>query len=349
MLRLKNIDIRSKFFFAPINTGLANEGNPTNELVRFHSLRSNKYTGINYVGNVAITASQTTNKNTLYINRSMENYSLLASEIKKGGSIPGVQIACFNSKYEPQRNWKNSTATDYLQFARHEVNSLSNSQISDVVKSFQTGIKKLSALGFEVIQLHGAHGYFLHSFLSETFNIRSDEYGKDRTLIVKEILDGIDSILKDTVIDLRISLFEDNISPTLNAYQINFIESICKIPGLDMISISNGVYNFDKKLIYPNKSYGNNFMLEVMSDIVQKHTETVWNISGNIRNLHDIRLRNSSATFAIGRPIIADHEFLTKIFEHRENEIISCNYSNQCHYFSLKKDYIACGVNKQLF
>jgi 2,4-dienoyl-CoA reductase-like NADH-dependent reductase (Old Yellow Enzyme family) len=348
-LNIKGIELKSKFFFAPVNTGLALDGNPTEELIRFHRLRSNEYTGISYVGNVAIDIENVTNKNTLFINSTMKNYSELASEIKKGGSVPGIQIACFKSGFEAQRSWKNSTPNDYTEFIRKEVGRLTLHQIKQVVKSFQSGIKKLAELGFEAIQIHGAHGYFINNFLSHTFNSRTDEYGNDRTLIVKEILDGIDSVVKSSIIDLRISLFEKSFKDKLSEGHFSFLENINRITSLDVISITNGIYNIDKKVIYPVRSKGFAFMLEILIDFIQTHREKIWNICGNVRNVSELINQNNQVTFSVGRSIIADHDFLKKHFEKREQEIVECAYKNECHYFSLKKDFIECGVNKKLY
>ncbi len=348
-LNIKGIEVKSKFFFAPINTGLASNGNPTEELLRFHSLRSNEYTGISYVGNVAIDIETVTNGNTLFINSSMKNYSELASVIKKGGSIPGVQIACFKSKFGAQRNWKNSNAADYIEFVRNEVRSLTQTQIRQVIESFQNGIKKLVESGFGAIQIHGAHGYFLNNFLSETFNCRTDEFGKDRTLIIKEILDGIDPVVKSTIIDLRISLFEESFQDKLTSKQLSFLETICNISGVDIISVSNGIYNLDKKLIYPVKSKGVSFMMEILAEAFKIFTKKIWNVSGNVGNIPELIKQDNSITFSIGRSIIADHDFLRKHFECKAQEIVECCYKNECHYFTLKKDSIECGVNKNLY
>lgn len=348
-IKIKEIDLKSKFFFAPINTGLALNGNPTDELISFHSLRSNEYTGINYVGNVAIDIENITNKNTLFINSSMDKYCTLASEIRKKGSVAGVQIACFKSKFQAQRNWTNALPNDYIEFVKTEINNLSLSNIKEVIKSFQNGIRKLVEMGFEVIQIHGAHGYFLNNFLSETFNSRSDEFGKDRTLILKEILYGIDSLLSQIIIDLRISVFEESFESELTAKQFSFLESIYKVAGIDIISVSNGIYNLDKKLIYPVKTKGVSFMLEILANFIKTHNEKIWNLSGNVRNIAELIELNSGITFSIGRSIIADQDFLKKHFENRAQEIVECKFKNQCHYFSLQKEFIECGVNKQLY
>ena len=349
LINIKKHTLKSRFFLAPINTGLALKGNPTKDLISFHELRSNQYTGINYVGNVAIDTEKVTNANTLFINSSMENYKKLASAIEKKGSIAGVQIACFKSKYETLRTWKNKNPDSYIDLIKSEMSSLKYTELKVIIQSFQASIIKLYNLGFRAIQLHGAHGYFLNNFLSETFNNRSDEFGKDRTLIIKEILNGIRQISTDCIIDLRISLFENKIEHKLDTKHIDFLNTISNIHGLDIVSISNGVYNIDKQLIYPLKNAGEVFMLNILSDYLKTKPGILWNISGNVRNLNRLKNEEANITFAIGRPLIADPGFIKKQLENHMSEIVECEYKNKCHYFSRSKGFIECGVNKKVF
>jgi 2,4-dienoyl-CoA reductase-like NADH-dependent reductase (Old Yellow Enzyme family) len=346
---VKNNRLKSVFFFAPINTGLAKLGNPTPELISFHALRSNPYTGINYVGNVAIEAGAVTNANTLYINSSMSGYKELALAIERKGSVPGIQIACFNSKIEAQRNWKNKNYDDYINFIRLEIKKISYDELKAIIKSFQDGIMKLFNFGFRVIQLHGAHGYFLNNILSETFNTRDDEFGKDRTLIIKEILNGVNGILNDCIIDLRVSTFETTIEKQLGKKQVDLLNSIKNIEGVDIVSVSNGIYNINKQAIYPDKSMGDSFMLSRLSEYLKEESNVLWNVSGNVRDLDSMKNISPNVSFAIGRPIIADPDFILKYFEENLSDIIHCEYRNKCHYYSRKMDFIECEKNKKLF
>ena len=55
--------------------------------------------------------------------------------------------------------------------------ALSLPEIDDVVAAFRRAAERALAAGFEVIEIHGAHGYLLHEFLSPFSNIRTDEFG----------------------------------------------------------------------------------------------------------------------------------------------------------------------------
>lgn len=345
---VKEIKLNSRFFFAPINTGLAIQGCPSSELISFHAIRSNIYTGINYVGNVAIDAELVTNSNTLYITPGMANFGPLAKAIEAGGSVPGVQIACLKSKYETQRKWMNKDPLTYLDYIREEIKSLDYKDIKKVITSFQTGIRKLYESGFRAIQLHGAHGYFLNNFLSSTINKRQDEFGKDRTLIICEILDGVASITPHCIIDLRVSVFETEIEK-LNEQHLHFLDEIVAINGIDIISISNGLYNINKKMIYPGKEYKNTFMMDVLWEYINAQPDKCWNIAGNVRDIEKLSSTPKNITFSIGRPLIADPDFVKKHFEGKKTTIIECAYKNKCHYFSRNAPHIECGVNKNIY
>ncbi len=345
----KSLDIKSRFFFAPINTGLALNGNPTDELINFHALRSNKYTGINYVGNISINADSITNPGTLAITESMANYEKLVQKIEEKQSLPGAQLACLYSRYRPLRNWKNPNPDEYIEAIQKEMIAMTLKEIKGIIKDFVIAFKKLVSVGFKVIQLHAAHGYLLNNFLSATFNSRKDEFGTDRCLIVKEIINGVGSVLKDIILDIRISAFEFEIQPSLEKNSISFLDKIYSLQEIDMISLSNGIYNINKRLIYPDKRIEEAFMVNIMNNHIKSRSNKIWNVCGNIREVLKLQDMNNNLTFAIGRPIIADSDFLVKCFENRRDDVVECLYKNQCHYYSLEKPFIQCGVNKHLF
>jgi len=120
-LTIKGITISTPFFFAPINTGLAIDGCPTEKLISFHEKKSNVYTGLNYVGNIAISRDYTTNENTLYITKKMEAYESLASHIRNKGSLPAAQIAAYKANYTPQYKWRNSNIDKYKEHITNEI------------------------------------------------------------------------------------------------------------------------------------------------------------------------------------------------------------------------------------
>ncbi len=77
-----------------------------------------------------------------------------------------------------EHGWK-TTAPSSIAFREHydQPNSLDKSGLERIRKSFADAARRAAALGIDAIQIHGAHGYLLHQFLSPLSNARTDEYG----------------------------------------------------------------------------------------------------------------------------------------------------------------------------
>ena len=74
---------------------------------------------------------------------------------------------------------------------------LSSKEISDVVTAFADAARRADEAGFDVVELHAAHGYLLHQFLSPLSNHRTDAYGGDfagRTRLVLEVADAVRAV-----------------------------------------------------------------------------------------------------------------------------------------------------------
>lgn len=70
--------------------------------------------------------------------------------------------------------------------------------IKNVVDAFVEGAKRAVKIGFDVIEIHSAHGYLLSSFLSPTSNKRTDDYGgsfENRTRLLIEIVDAVRAVI----------------------------------------------------------------------------------------------------------------------------------------------------------
>lgn len=79
---------------------------------------------------------------------------------------------------------------------------LSVEEIKELVRNFKDAAKRAVNAGFDVIEIHGAHGYLVHQFLSPLSNIRTDEYGgsfENRSRFLLEIVDAVNEELTENV------------------------------------------------------------------------------------------------------------------------------------------------------
>ena len=102
--------------------------------------------------------------------------SELVSLIKEQGAITGIQIAHAGRKAELKQDIIAPSAIAFND--RYQTpKEMTKVNIQETVIAFQKGAERAKKAGFEVIELHGAHGYLLNQFLSPISNKRTDEYG----------------------------------------------------------------------------------------------------------------------------------------------------------------------------
>ncbi|RMZ59430.1 NADPH dehydrogenase NamA [Chryseobacterium nematophagum] len=116
-------------------------------------------------------------------------------------------------------------------------------EIKDIVQHFKEAAKRAIKAGFDVIEIHAAHGYLVHQFLSPLSNIRTDEYGGSFENRIRFLLEIVDSVNKE--LDENVALFV-RISGTEyaeNGWNLeNSVElaRILKTHGVDLVDVSSG-------------------------------------------------------------------------------------------------------------
>jgi 2,4-dienoyl-CoA reductase-like NADH-dependent reductase (Old Yellow Enzyme family) len=104
--------------------------------------------------------------------------------------------------------WQRSSTENGLD-GFHTPRTLSTSEIKDLVSAFAASAATAVRAGVDVIEIHAAHGYLLHQFLSPVTNRRTDEYGgsyENRTRVLREIITAVRGVIPDSVpLFLRVS------------------------------------------------------------------------------------------------------------------------------------------------
>jgi len=165
----------------------------------------------------------------------------LAHAGRKGSNMcPGDdhKIALLN-----EGGWKTVSASP-LAFADYPIpNELTVSEIKSLVNEFSHAAKRAIDSGFDVIEIHAAHGYLLHQFYSPLTNHRNDEYGGDFAGRTKFLLETVRSVRKcipvATPLFVRISA-TDWID---GGWDINQSIKLCillKESGVDLVDVSSG-------------------------------------------------------------------------------------------------------------
>lgn len=125
--------------------------------------------------------------------------------IKEQGAVPAIQLAHAGRKASTAAPWKgggmvNEEAGGWTPIAPSDrpfaanypsPRAMTSAEIAEVAGSFAHAAVRALAAGFEVVEIHAAHGYLLHEFLSPLSNFRTDEYGgalENRMRFVREVV-----------------------------------------------------------------------------------------------------------------------------------------------------------------
>jgi 2,4-dienoyl-CoA reductase-like NADH-dependent reductase (Old Yellow Enzyme family) len=139
----------------------------------------------------------------------IESLARIVNFIHKQGSVAGMQLAHAGRKastYRPwsghgmipetEGGWSNVVAPSALRFADHypTPKALSVEGIKDIISAFAAAARRACEAGFRVIEIHAAHGYLVHEFLSPLSNKRTDDYGgsfENRTRMLRETVTAV--------------------------------------------------------------------------------------------------------------------------------------------------------------
>jgi 2,4-dienoyl-CoA reductase-like NADH-dependent reductase (Old Yellow Enzyme family) len=173
------------------------------------------------------------------------------------GAVIGVQLAHAGRKASTYRPWASGSGTippgegGWQSVAPSEVpfegyaepSSLTVAEIADVVTAFADATRRAVSVGFDTVELHAAHGYLLHEFLSPLSNRREDDYGgsfENRTRLLLETVDAVRSALPDSApLLVRISGTEW-IDGGWDIEQSQRLGVLLKEHGVDLVDVSSG-------------------------------------------------------------------------------------------------------------
>jgi 2,4-dienoyl-CoA reductase-like NADH-dependent reductase (Old Yellow Enzyme family) len=148
----------------------------------------------------------------IYSEDHVEPLARIFQFIEEQGAVPGMQLAHAGRKASTAEPWKGGGpvspehggwepiwAPSAIPFREgwQVPRALSVIEIRKVVHAFAAGARRLLEAGGKIAEVHAAHGYLLHEFLSPLSNRRDDEYGgsfENRTRMVREVVDAIRAV-----------------------------------------------------------------------------------------------------------------------------------------------------------
>ena len=176
--------------------------------------------------------------------------------VQAQGALAGIQLAHAGRKGSSRRPWEGRGAvppeeggwtpvgpTDAAYPGLAEPVALDLDGIAAVRADFVAATRRALAAGFDLVEVHAAHGYLLHEFLSPLSNHRTDAYGGDlagRMRLVLEVLEDVRAVLPDsTPLLLRISA-SDWVEGGWTVDDSVALAKEAAARGVDLVDVSSG-------------------------------------------------------------------------------------------------------------
>ena len=190
------------------------------------------------------------------------NHTVITSFAKANGCVPAIQLAHAGRKAGMQRPWYGNSCLNETDFARGDMpwnccgpsaipvdtgwpvpHEMTIADIKNLGVDFAASAKRALQAGYDALEVHGAHGYLLHSFLSPLSNLRCDAYGgslKNRMRMPLEVTEAVRAVWPDHLpLFFRVSSV-DGLSDGWKLEDTIVLAKELKKVGVDVIDCSSG-------------------------------------------------------------------------------------------------------------
>jgi len=325
-LAIRDVSLRNRIVVPPMHQYSAVAGFPTD----WHLMNAGKFAA-GGAGLVIVESTKVERRGCgtvgdlgIWDDAFVEPLARLAKFIKQQNAVAGIQIGHSGRKARANRPWEGDgpllrtpeigdwdawTPVAPSAMAHSDKwpvpKALERREVKDLVQAWGEAARRAHRAGFEVLELHGAHGYLVHQFLSECANQRTDEYGgtePNRMRFLIEIAEAVRAHWPDgKPLFVRLSV-EDNAGwgPDQSAR----LAMILKTRGVDVIDCSSGGITDVAPILGKEIRYGYQVPL---ADHVRRQAEIMTMAVGLIIHgdqAEQILRHGSADLIAVGREIL---------------------------------------------
>lgn len=259
-IKFRSVELANRIMLSPMCQYCATDGMPDDW--HFVHLGSRAVGGVGLVFTEAVHCEPrgriTKHCLGLWNEQQRDSFARIAKFIRSQGAVPGIQIGHAGRKASTMRPWERSLplpveqggweviGPSALEFAKGFPTPVAMDQetIDAVTKSMATATRRARDAGFQAIEIHAAHGYLLHQFLSPLSNQRTDDYGgsfDNRIRLLIQTLDAVRAEWPDNLpLFLRLSVSDHVDGGWDMAQSIELCRRLKARGDVDLIDCSSG-------------------------------------------------------------------------------------------------------------
>ena len=338
-ITLGRTTFRNRMFSAPMGgTDISNDGCIGPKSRAFYELRAKGGAGAVTISELMVHPA-TDGSHAYHLDESilnsLANATYAADAIRRHGAIPSIELShsgMFAGTYMTDKSRQKSMhqwgPCDTARADGVQVKALTKEMIGEIVAAYGHVAGLVKRAGFEMLMIHGGHGWLLNQFLSPLFNHREDEYGgslENRCRLAIEVLKAVrEAVGPFFPIEFRMSGAEF----VEGGYGIEEGVKIAQMiePYVDLIHVSAGTYQKTFGITHPSMftEHGRNvFLAAEIKKHVSKPVATIGGLNDPAQ-MEDIIASGKADVVYMGRALLADPFLPNKIMANKPEDIVRC-------------------------
>ncbi len=328
--KIGSLEIKNRTIMAPMSAALANpDGTMSDQLIAYYEARAKGGIGMILTEYAFVTPEGRSSDHQISIadDSVIPGLTKLTEKIHEYNCKIGLQLQHGGRRAMGENCDLVAPSPIAMEYGARVPHAMTREEVYDLIDAFIAGAVRAKKAGFDLVEVHCAHGYLLNDFVSPRANRRTDEFGgssEGRAKAVVEIIKGIKKECGDDYpVSIRMSadeMVEDGNKKRDSAVLAMLFEQA----GADLINVSCGVNGVGKGIAPAARESGHNVEA---AEQIKKAVDIKVGVAGRLTEPEyaEMVLKTKSADFVtIGRPLFADPDFVIKAQEGRENEICPC-------------------------
>lgn len=185
----KNLTLKNRLVMAPMTRAQSDNGVPTKEIEDYYARRAASEVGLILSEGTVINRPASKNIQNIpdfYGTEALQGWKNVIDAVHHNGGKMGPQIWHVGDT---------RSSEDYPEIPMEKASTMTLEDIQDTIAQFAASAKSAKDLGFDCLEIHGAHGYLIDQFFWEVTNTRTDEYGgkniKERSRFAVDVIKAI--------------------------------------------------------------------------------------------------------------------------------------------------------------
>ncbi len=340
-VKLQNLVLKNRFARSGTWICKATEdGELTDEFFNYYEKVAKANLGFAMVGYGRVLEDEKANNGMvgLWDDKFIPNLKKLTDIFHENNTPVGIQIAMGGSQvhYKGDITWKvlAPTAVDlhprkdkYGNKMVYKANEITVEEIHEVINAFADAALRVKEAGFDMVQIHAGHGYFLSQWMNKEINCREDEYGQNRAKFLLDLYDAVrEKVGKDFIVAIKINS-EEKVGDFSNHDDMLELCKELDKKGIDLIEVS-GANPSRTKVTIETESFFKDFAKKLTSAV-----DCSTMLTGGNKTFENIEkvLNDTGVDFmGLSRALVSEID-LVKKWEEDSSYKARCISCNHCH------------------